>query len=95
MLSASLIQLEYASKHWKSTFSYYDSISLCSPMISARGSIHQLLEPFANNSATWIPHRAHGDIFATDIYMPHENGSALMDLFAQHTMSNTYAVDLV
>ena len=23
MLSASLIQLEYASKHWKSTFSYY------------------------------------------------------------------------
>ena len=29
------------------------------------------------------------------IYMPHENGSALMDLFAKHTMSNTYAVDLV
>ena len=23
MLSASLIQLEYASKHWKSTFSYF------------------------------------------------------------------------
>ena len=23
MLSASLIQLEYASKHWKSTFSYW------------------------------------------------------------------------
>ena len=23
MLSASVIQLEYASKHWKSTFSYY------------------------------------------------------------------------
>ena len=32
---------------------------------------------------------------ATHIYMPHENGSALMDLFAKHTMSNTYAVDLV
>ena len=29
------------------------------------------------------------------IYMPHENGSALMDLFAKHTMSKTYAVDLV
>ena len=25
MLSASLIQLEYASKQWKSTFSYYDT----------------------------------------------------------------------
>ena len=24
MLSASLIQLEYASKHWKSTFSYFE-----------------------------------------------------------------------
>ena len=28
-------------------------------------------------------------------YMPHENGSAPMDLFVKHTMSNTYAVDLV
>ena len=37
----------------------------------------------------------HGDTFTTHIYMPHENGSALMDLFAKHTMSNTYAVDLV
>ena len=48
-----------------------------------------------NNSPTWIPNWAHGDTFATKIYMPHENGSALMDLFAKHTMSNTYAVDLV
>ena len=40
-------------------------------------------------------HRAHGDTFATNIYMPHENGSAPMDLFVKHTMSNTYAVDLV
>ena len=75
--------------------SCHDSISLCSPMISAHGSIHKRLEPFANNSPTWIPNRAHGDTFATRIYMPHENGSALMDLFAKHTMSNTYAVDLV
>ena len=41
------------------------------------------------------PNRAHGDTSATHIYMPHENGSALMDLFTKHTMSNTYAVDLV
>ena len=27
MLSASLIQLEYASKHWKSTFSYSNDLS--------------------------------------------------------------------
>ena len=47
------------------------------------------------NSPTWIPNQAHGDTFATHIYMPHENGSALMDLFDKHTMSNTYAVDLV
>ena len=41
------------------------------------------------------PNQAHEDTFTTHIYMPHENGSALMVLFAQHTMSNTYAVDLV
>ena len=75
--------------------SCHDSISLCSPMISADGSIHKGLEPFANNSPTWIPNRGHGDTFATHIYMPHENGSALMDLFTKHTMSNTYTVDLV
>ena len=48
-----------------------------------------------NDSPTWIPNRAHGDTFATHIYMPQENGSAILDLFAKHTMSNTYAVDLV
>ena len=75
--------------------SCHDSISLCSPMISAHGSIYKLLEPFANNSPTLISNLAHGDTFATRIYMPHEDGSALMDLLAKHTMSNTYAVDLV
>ena len=48
-----------------------------------------------NNFPTQIPNRAHGDTFATHIHMPHENGNALMDLFAKHTMSNTYTVDLV
>ena len=33
--------------------------------------------------------------FSYYIYMPHENGSAPMDLFVKHTMSNTYAVDVV
>ena len=64
-------------------------------MISVPGSIHKRLEPFTKNSPTWIPNQAHEDTFATHIYMPRENGSALMDLFAKHTMSNTYAVDLV
>ena len=55
----------------------------------------QMIGTICDQSATSIPNRAHGDTFATHIYMPHENGSALMDLFAKHTMSNTYAVDLV
>ena len=55
----------------------------------------QMIGTIYEQFPTWIPNQAHGDTFATHIYMPHENGSAVMDLFAKHTMSNTYAVDLV
>ena len=55
----------------------------------------QMIGTIYEQFPTWIPNRAHGDTFATHIYMPHENGSALMDLFAKHTMSNENTVDLV
>ena len=53
MLSASLIQLEYASKHWKSTFSYFAGI--------ARHEYKQgwkfltLWDGYGLSEATWEP----------------------------------------